>query len=42
MDFGYPTAIEEYALLVPYPEAESLLWGPVRPFHTEVCALEIQ
>jgi hypothetical protein len=36
MEFSYPVAIESYKFMVPKPDEESRLWGPIRPFQYSV------
>jgi hypothetical protein len=39
MEFSYPVAIESYKFMVPKPDEESRLWGPIRPFQYSVSKL---
>ncbi len=36
MDFSNPTSVEQYRFLLPYPNEQSRLWGPTRPFQNTV------
>lgn len=37
VDFSFPTGMEPFRLVVPYPKEESRLFATVRPFQSSVC-----
>ncbi len=41
MEFSYPVAIESYKFMVPKPDEESRLWGPIRPFQYSVSYIAV-